>query len=471
MTKTQPNKSGKKRKGGRKAVAFVEHPDTGLAVQGLRIHKSTGRYYRIEADKKTRHYYPKQGRTGLAYLRRAIYEHECHLAGSEPTTSVRVRSTEQAYDEYGEPLLPVATFDEQGNAINAFEIGKADIANYVREQLSNPATRKEFAELVGIPELQNLQSLPAVVEPLQLSTIIDRYLADKTFSSNQQYIDARREWKRFATIMAVDCIDEITNEALQRYKQALEQFSLRTQKNNANTIQSALNHASAVFKAHRATIQGLKTEFRLNVQNWSQDKKIKSRRANPKANKLKPDQFRKLLKAAKQHSKLAYAVYLSAANFCFHPKEAAELRHQEIDLKNKTLDDSYREKTGRPRVAVIWPETATALRDYLQSDENEQHKEFVFARNGKPLTTQQLGQLHRTLRNKAKLPDTVIFDAIRSMTCTAMGAENITTQKWVMGHGTGELDAYAVREPKQTKQALEKARKAILKVADSKGTK
>ena len=51
MTKVQRRKGSKKRKGGRQPVAFVEHPDTGDAVNGLRIHKSTGRYYRIADDK------------------------------------------------------------------------------------------------------------------------------------------------------------------------------------------------------------------------------------------------------------------------------------------------------------------------------------------------------------------------------------------------------------------------------------
>ena len=56
MTKVQRPKGSKKRKGGRQPVAFVEHPDTGEAVNGLRIHKSTGRYYRIGDDRVSRHY-------------------------------------------------------------------------------------------------------------------------------------------------------------------------------------------------------------------------------------------------------------------------------------------------------------------------------------------------------------------------------------------------------------------------------
>ena len=50
----------------------------------------------------------------------------------------------------------------------------------------------------------------------------------------------------------------------------------------------------------------------------------------------------------------------------------------------------------------------------------------------------KVGRLNRKLRADAKLPDSVKFDGIRSMTSTAMGAENLIAQKWVMGHVTGE---------------------------------
>ncbi len=43
-----------------------------------------------------------------------------------------------------------------------------------------------------------------------------------------------------------------------------------------------------------------------------------------------------------------------------------------------------------------------------------------------------------------------------------MGAENLIAQKWVMGHVTGELDTYTVRDAKETKRAFTKARKTIL---------
>lgn len=59
-----------KPKGNRKPVTYVNHPDTEQPVDGLRLHKTTGRYYRIEGNKRT--YYQRRGLTGVNYLRRAI---------------------------------------------------------------------------------------------------------------------------------------------------------------------------------------------------------------------------------------------------------------------------------------------------------------------------------------------------------------------------------------------------------------
>ncbi len=282
MTKTQKFKHSKKRTGGRQPVAFVLHPDTGVPVEGLRIHKASGRYYRIAEDKRTRHFYLKTGRVGLAYLRRAIYEHECWIQGQTPTDVINIRVTKPVYDEFGEPLPVVATFDANGG-INAIQIGRDSLAEFVREQLGNPVTRKEFAELVGIPELQHIHSLPPVTAPLGLQEIIDRYLSDKTFGTTKQPTDAKGTWKLFMNTVVVDNLEDVENVKLQAYKKVIEgRYALRTQKNHYKIVQGILSHAYAIYPEHRTKINNLKLEIRLNCQNWSLDKKNKANRSNAK---------------------------------------------------------------------------------------------------------------------------------------------------------------------------------------------
>jgi integrase len=460
MTKREKTKHPTKRKGGRQPVAFVIHPDTGQPVSGLRIHKSTGSYYRIEADKKSRHYYKKSGRVGLAYQRRAIYEHECWQLGQEPTDIVAVNVT-GGRDDFGDPVPRIATFDDAGNPVNVTYLSKEDMAAYFREKLSNPATRKEFAEMVGFPELLNLHLLQAPPEPLTLPEMIDRYVQDKSFAQDHQSTDSKTKWQMFVQSVGVDTFDNITNDGLQRYKSTIEnKYALRTQKNHYNVVQAILSHSADVYKEHRSGIEELKSEIRRNCQKWSQDKKTKARKKQPKPMPI--EHFRTLLDAAKNESKLAYALFLSAANFALHGKEAADLKHSDINLDTLELNSS-RSKSGVTRVAIIWQETARAIKEFQQSDENNHHPDYVFVNgDGKPMNIHKLNRLVRKLRKAAHLPDTIVFDGIRDMTRTAMGAENLLAAKWVMGHSTGEDDTYAFRMPTETRKALTKARKAIL---------
>ena len=353
----------------------------------------------------------------------------------------------------------MGTFDADGRPINAVLIGKDDLAAYVREQLSNRATRKEFAESVGYPELVNLESLEAPPDPLSLQEIIDRYVGDKTFSKKQQATDARTIWTLFSESMGVDNFDSITGDLLQRYKKAVEgKYAIRTQKNHYNTVQGIFNHAVAVFKPHRASLQDLKLEIRLNCQNWSQDKKRKARKPNPKP--MKVEHFRKLLVAAKKESALAYGLLLCGANFAMHGKEAADIRYDEIDLKRLELY-SERTKTGVGRAAIVWQETARAIRAYDRKRDSV--SEYLFL-NGddERINIHKVNRIIRKLRESAKLPDSVVFDGLRDMTRTAMGAENRTAIAYVMGHTLGDDDKYAEREPRATRQALTKARQRIL---------
>lgn len=459
MTKTQRPKNCKKRKGGRQPVAFVVHPDTGAAVSGLRIHKSTGSYYRID-NKKSRHYYNKNGRVGLAYLRRSIYEHECWQQQEEPNNQIYMKLETTDYMPPPAPHRVITDYPD-GLTEHGLIMNRDDLAAYFREQIGNPATRKEFSEMVGIPELQNIHSLPEVIEPLTLKEIIERFINDKNFKHKRQYSHHRNAWKVFCEVVAVDHLEDVNNIKLQQYKQLIESdYAVRSQKNHYDAVQTILNHTFAVYKGHREVTQSQKLEIRLNCQNWSQSKKRKAKRSAAKPMNSKT--FRTMLAKAKEHSKMAYALFMSAANFAMHGSEASEIRHQDYDFEKMHIK-SYREKDSFQRAAYIWNQTKTAIQDYIKSPEYNDHPEFLFTdHNGNPMTIRKVNDLNVKFRDAANLPDSVVFDGIRDMTSTGMGATNLIAQKWVMGHTTGQMDTYTVRDAQETKKALTKARKVIL---------
>ncbi len=111
-----------------------------------------------------------------------------------------------------------------------------------------------------------------------------------------------------------------------------------------------------------------------------------------------------MLAQAHKHSLLAQAIYLSAANFALHAKEVTDMRHEDIDLKKMVLD-SYREKDGVIRVAIVWSETAKAIKAYMSSDEYRRHDEYLFTKstNKQKLNTGNIVTLNRKLREDASL--------------------------------------------------------------------
>ncbi len=108
-----------KPKGNRRPVEFVRDPDSNAIVEGLRVHKTTDRYYRIE-DGKKRIYYPKHGLTGVAYLRRATFEHRGNAEGRESPTTDFIHVIEPAYDDFGREIPPLRPSMKTAYTLMAF---------------------------------------------------------------------------------------------------------------------------------------------------------------------------------------------------------------------------------------------------------------------------------------------------------------------------------------------------------------
>lgn len=142
-----PQKTSNNARGHRQPVEFARHPDTGSPVDGLRFHKATGLYYRIEPKRPNEKraktcYYPQHGLKGVAYLRRAIFEHECHCKGLAPIPALEAIPIERPL-----PIYDTRVRDSLGGCLG--DINGMDAMDGVgtsfREDPSMPAltTRRE----------------------------------------------------------------------------------------------------------------------------------------------------------------------------------------------------------------------------------------------------------------------------------------------------------------------------------------
>ncbi len=460
---TKTNGRNGKRKGRRNPVEFVKHPDTDLEIDGLRYHKSTGTFYRIADDGKSRDYYRKNGLKGIAYLRRAIYEHECWQNGNAPTDTIPIPATAPAYDDFGAEIPPVATLDENGRQDLIRYISKDDLAAYIRDQLSNPETRSEFANAVGIPELVNLHSLPPVAAPLPMQDIINNYAKGKTFKHNRQLADAKSAWKLFADSVNVPNLDDIDPTHLQRFHKAVRAAGKpRTQKNIVLSVQSILKYAADIFRNHRPLIEDVKLEIR-RICSWETQTQ-----PNPKP--MKKDAYHGLLQLCQDEGDVMwFAILITSLNLGLHPSEMAELKTDEFDFDELTFT-SNRTKTGVSRVATIWQRTADAIRAYMETDHFKANASpLLFTttqpnRQGKvnqPLKIERITAKIRRLRKSAELGNNVVFDGIRDLFRTSAGVANIVAIKWTMGQSMGEDDKYGFRDPKETADVMAKVERVV----------
>ena len=283
-----------KRRGGRRPVSFVAHPDTDQPISGLRFHKPSNRYYRIGED-NTRVYNKRKGLRGVQYQRRAVYEHECWQRVNEPNETVAVPARHPTYDDFGTEITPVASFDAQGRAVNVHYVSQEDLAAYVREQLGDPEKRARFANMVGYPELLNLHALRSPTEPLLLDSVVENYVANKSFKHARQYADLQRSWQLFANAVGVRTLEEIDVPNVQAFARAVYKSGQeRTQKTNILHVQSILKYAADVFKDHRERIIDLKADIR----RLCAPPKIKTKR---QPTPMKSADYRAMLDHCKKH--------------------------------------------------------------------------------------------------------------------------------------------------------------------------
>ncbi len=426
---------------GRNPVEFVKHPDTERVVNGLRLHKTSGRYYRIEG-KKNRVHYLRQGRKGVDYLRQAVYEHECWQEGKEPKETVNLSIREPMLDDFGSDRSIM--FDGE------VPISRKDMAAYFRNQLlSDPLTRAEFADMVGIPELREIHKLANVANDLPLALIIKQYIANKTFKQPRQYHDAEMAWGEFVNSVGVENLDDVTVVGIQAYNKHLQtKPATRTRENLLLTVQGILKYGRVVFESHRAAIEQVKIKL-----NELCDTGI-PKEPNPQPMKVK--HYLALLDKSKG-SKMWTALLHAALNFALHPTESAELLLSDLDF-DEMSQVAYRGKTSILRVAAMWPRTATALRAYLDSDEYHQGSEYLFNDpEGRSLNVARIGAYLRRIREDSS----VVFDGIRDLCRTKMGTENGVAIAWVMGQRRGEDDKYAGKSADETRKALAKVENAV----------
>ena len=136
------------------------------------------------------------------------------------------------------------------------------------------------------------------------------------------------------------------------------------------------------------------------------------------------------------------ALILTAINCGFGSRDLAELQFDQIDLKKGFVEEK-RGKTGMGRRAALWPETVSAIEEYLEKERPEtSYKENVFVTSEGTLwnyDTQKsrvdsLGLAFRRIAKKLGLQEQSFYSLRRTFRTIADETGDIPAINLIMGH-------------------------------------
>lgn len=298
---------------------------------------------------------------------------------------------------------------------------------------------KQAAIELDIPELANLPPKPDKPQ-YSLAELGEQYLArkrnkqgrrlDKKHASN-----AERWWTEFLRLAGVTHAREITSEQVKRYDETiLGRFDRGM---SPAYVRSRFVQVRAILNWG---IQHTEDKIELRrVHDLTAILKAPAETVDPKP--VSVADFRKLLDHAQTRER---AILLLGLNAAMHNGEVASVKMADIDLKARTLA-TRRTKTSVPRAATLWARTVKAIRDYLK--ESPHKSEFLFvSRTGARMNGEAIRQRIVTIRNRAKLPQSVTFEGLRDGAYTVAIAVDAHHAKLLAGHKTGESDKYVLRQ-------------------------
>lgn len=340
---------------------------------------------------------------------------------------------------------------------------------------------KLAARKTGIEELAYLKDLSPPPPPLTLQRIGELYCGQRDRSGRFVSKDRKEQGKQFddpsegrkswrcwqgfcEALKPVEAVEGITNADLLRYHAAVHALGLadKTIKNRYNKIGSVLKYAWELLKEYRPAIAELKTEFNIVCKAQGNEE--------PAPDPIDVEDFHAIFRAADKRWR---AILLCMMNFAMHPKECGDIEKRHLDLRRGTLDNKRKKRGKCRRVAMVWRETAEAIRAYQELQERNPayaRSEYLFlTTNIDPTKADQkyswggLTQYFReTLKSKAEKvagrPLDFSLDQIRDGAQNAAddgGADPFHTMM-LMGHKLpGALGSYKNRVPTKTAKSVE----------------
>lgn len=305
-----------------------------------------------------------------------------------------------------------------------------------RELLTRP---KYCAEQTGIEQLAYLADLRPP-ETLPTFKELEQLWTDHATAKPEEQRKVLADWRYFVEHSGVGGLKDITPATVIAYRQKVYRLGLggKRQQHLFNRARRMLTFAQGQAVAMKACADALQA-MRLLTPNGTA--------ASIDPHPIERGDFAALMGKAEGDDRAMLLLMLNAA---LHLQEAIDLRWE--DIQGNTLI-AHRKKKGRfLRIAMLWPETMSALASVRRRGDH-----IFNGVNGAQLTVSGAGKRFRRLRQAAGVSH-VVSDQIRDGAATAVGAANVNDQIFnlLMGlRNPGVKDNYAKRNPAMVQPATD----------------
>jgi len=305
----------------------------------------------------------------------------------------------------------------------------------------------EIAEQTGIDEFRNFRNLKAPEPSMTLVEV--RELFDKRNDiSKKEKNSCLRKFDRFVSIIKCKTLAHITSDHIYDfYDDTKDEFKKLKTKGLQNYFKKPITVIKYARDYGRKDKEQLDRVYQLcscfRVSNSGSD--------DTQATPISKEDFHKLLSISNKRWK---AILLLGLNCAFYPVDMQRLKQSMFKKVNgDTVIDfprkKMKKKTGmNARFSVLWPETISAVDDYLKEADHKREGVFV-NRWRKPLLKQDVERNLVLLVEKAGLSN-ITFSHLRDGTATALyGEVENSVIQLILGHNisNGELKKYIGKKP------------------------
>ena len=261
------------------------------------------------------------------------------------------------------------------------------------------------AKRLNIPQLAYITDVTPPVKSITLIELSDLYKDNYEGDSKTNLRRILKFFTEFTKVIGIQSVREINFEDISKYEKMLQKEKHRETVNNQyRFVKNRIDAVKSVVRKGMRRIS-VKDDCIKLLQNIDQLTYVKKKQEKILINKrdrrsLAKEELKNLLECS-ESDLLVKCGILMGLNACIRWGDFARLEPYMFDFDKQEFN-GWRDKNGIPQAAMLWDETASALREYMSN--NKLVNNLIFTtRFGNPFVNKYLRIKFNKIRKKANL--------------------------------------------------------------------